>query len=86
MAGYGSSGWKAPEQLLSQPRQTCSVDIFSLGCVLFYCTTGGERPFGDPVERDINIKLHKVDLRSVKCIPEASDLFSCLLDHQPKLR
>ncbi|CAI0434854.1 unnamed protein product [Linum tenue] len=43
--GYGSSGWQAPEQLL-QGRQTRAVDLFSLGCVLFFCITGGKHPFG----------------------------------------
>ncbi|KAL1833058.1 hypothetical protein ACET3Z_002709 [Daucus carota] len=83
--GNGSSGWQAPEQLL-HGRQTRSVDIFSLGCVLFFCITGGKHPFGDPLERDINITKNKVDLFLVQHIPEAVDLFSCLLDQQPGLR
>lgn len=85
MAGNGSSGWQAPEQLL-HGRQTRSVDIFSLGCVLFYCITGGRHPFGDPLERDINITKNMVDLFLVQHIPEAVHLFSCLLDRQPGLR
>ncbi|KAL8109074.1 hypothetical protein AgCh_025244 [Apium graveolens] len=83
--GNGSSGWQAPEQLL-HGRQTRSVDIFSLGCVLFYCITGGRHPFGDPLERDINITRNMVDLFLVQHIPEAVDLFSCLLDREPELR
>lgn len=83
--GNGSSGWQAPEQLL-HGRQTRSVDIFSLGCVLFYCITGGRHPFGDPLERDINITKNMADLFLVQHIPEAVDLFSCLLDRQPSLR
>lgn len=85
MAGYGSSGWQAPEQLL-HGRQTRAVDLFSLGCVLFFCITGGRHPFGDPLERDINITKNKVDLFLVEYIPEAVDLFSHLLDPLAELR
>ena len=41
----GSSGWQAPEQLIVRDggvvRQTRAMDVFSLGCVLYYCITGG---------------------------------------------
>ncbi|XAR73671.1 Non-specific serine/threonine protein kinase [Bertholletia excelsa] len=83
--GYGSSGWQAPEQLL-HGRQTRAVDMFSLGCVLFYCITGGKHPFGEPLERDINIVKNKIDLFLVDHIPEAVDLFSRLLDPDADLR
>lgn len=51
----GTEGWRAPEQQLCDtiPRgrqhgfQSRYTDIFSLGCVLFYCFTGGHHPFGD---------------------------------------
>ncbi len=40
----GSSGWQAPEQLIARDggaaRQTRSMDVFSLGCILHYCLTG----------------------------------------------
>ncbi|KAF3670600.1 Serine/threonine-protein kinase/endoribonuclease IRE1b [Capsicum annuum] len=75
--GYGSSGWQAPEQLL-HGRQTRAVDMFSLGSVLFFCVTGGSHPFGNPLERDINITKNKVDLFLAEHIPEAVNLFSRL--------
>ncbi|GLT26921.1 hypothetical protein SLA2020_019590 [Shorea laevis] len=83
--GCGSSGWQAPEQLL-HGRQTRAVDMFSLGCVLFFCITGGRHPFGDRLERDINIVKNHMDLFLVECIPEAVDLISCLLNPDPDLR
>ncbi|KAJ9186314.1 hypothetical protein P3X46_001902 [Hevea brasiliensis] len=83
--GYGSSGWQAPEQLL-HGRQTRAVDLFSLGCVLFFCVTGGKHPFGDNIERDVNIVNDRKDLFLVENIPEAVDLFSCLLDPNPDKR
>ncbi|KAG5529952.1 hypothetical protein RHGRI_030356 [Rhododendron griersonianum] len=85
VTGYGSSGWQAPEQLL-HGRQTRAVDMFSLGCVLFYCITGGRHPFGDRLERDINIVKSKADLFLVEYIPEAVDLLSGLLDRDAELR
>ncbi|KAF8409902.1 hypothetical protein HHK36_002421 [Tetracentron sinense] len=85
VTGYGSSGWQAPEQLL-HGRQTRAMDLFSLGCVLFFCITGGRHPFGDRLERDINIVKNQVDLFLVENIPEAVDLLSRLLDPSPELR
>ncbi|XP_020535380.1 serine/threonine-protein kinase/endoribonuclease IRE1b isoform X2 [Jatropha curcas] len=83
--GYGSSGWQSPEQLLHR-RQTRAVDLFSLGCVLFFCVTGGKHPFGENIERDVNIVNDRKDLFLVENIPEAVDLFSCLLDPNPDKR
>ncbi|KAL5754249.1 hypothetical protein ACOSP7_022469 [Xanthoceras sorbifolium] len=83
--GSGSSGWQAPEQLL-HGRQTRAVDLFSLGCVLYFCITGGRHPFGDRLERDINIAKNQMNLFLVECIPEAKDLISHLLNPDPQLR
>lgn len=83
--GSGSSGWQAPEQLL-HGRQTRAVDMFSLGCLIFYTITGCKHPFGDDLERDVNIVKNKVDLFLVEHVPEASDLISRLLNPNPDLR
>lgn len=83
--GYGSSGWQAPEQLLKK-RQSRAVDLFSLGCVLFFCITKGKHPFGIHFERDSNIINNHFDLFLVDHIPEAVDLLSQLLDPNPNLR
>lgn len=83
--GCGSSGWQAPEQLL-HGRQTRAVDMFSLGCILFYCLTHGRHPFGDHLERDINIVKNNSDLFLVECMPEAMDLFSHLLNPNSDVR
>ncbi|XP_017981858.1 PREDICTED: serine/threonine-protein kinase/endoribonuclease IRE1a [Theobroma cacao] len=81
----GSSGWQAPEQLL-HGRQTRAIDLFSLGCVLFFCITRGRHPFGNHLERDINVVNNQVNLFLVEQIPEAVDLISCLLKPEPELR
>ncbi|CAI9115226.1 OLC1v1016069C1 [Oldenlandia corymbosa var. corymbosa] len=83
--GSGSSGWQAPEQLL-QERQTRAVDLFSLGCLLFFCITGGKHPFGDNLERDMNIVNNRRDLFLIESFPEATDLISSLLHPKPELR
>lgn len=83
--GYGSSGWQAPEQLRNE-RQTRGVDLFSLGCMLFFCLTGGKHPFGENIERDVNIVNAQKDLFLIDHIPEATDLISRLLDPTPNLR
>ncbi|XP_041017718.1 serine/threonine-protein kinase/endoribonuclease IRE1b isoform X2 [Juglans microcarpa x Juglans regia] len=83
--GCGSSGWQAPEILL-HGRQTRAVDLFSLGCVLFFCVTGGKHPYGDSIERDVNIVNKRKDLFLVENIPEAVDLFSHLLHPIPDMR
>ncbi|KAI3465466.1 hypothetical protein Pfo_022129 [Paulownia fortunei] len=83
--GYGSSGWQAPEQLRHE-RQTRAVDLFSLGCILFFCMTGGKHPFGESLERDINIVNDRKDLFLIDNTPEATDLISRLLDPNPDLR
>ncbi|KAJ9541862.1 hypothetical protein OSB04_028368 [Centaurea solstitialis] len=79
------SGWQAPEQLRNE-RQTRAVDLFSFGCLLFFCITGGRHPFGDMLERDINIVNDRKDLFLVDNIPEAFDLISNLLHPDPEFR
>lgn len=83
--GYGSSGWQAPEQLRHE-RQTRAVDLFSLGCLLFFCITGGKHPYGENLERDLNIVNARKDLFLIDHLPEATDLVSKLLDPNPILR
>lgn len=52
----GTEGWIAPEMLSGHGRATKAVDVFSLGCVFYYVLSGGRHPFGDPLERQANIK------------------------------
>ncbi|KAL3830529.1 hypothetical protein ACJIZ3_019331 [Penstemon smallii] len=85
VTGYGSSGWQAPEQLRNE-RQSRAVDLFSLGCILYFCITGGKHPFGENLERDVNIVNDRKDLFLIDNIPEATDLISRLLDSNPNLR
>ena len=36
--------------------QTCAVDVFSMGCVIYYVLTGGHHPFGPSLRRQANIE------------------------------
>ncbi|KAJ1290851.1 hypothetical protein BS78_02G274400 [Paspalum vaginatum] len=83
--GIGSSGWQAPEQLCNG-RQTRAIDLFSLGCLIFYCITKGKHPFGEYYERDMNIVNNRFDLFVVDYIPEAVHLISQLLQPNPEMR
>lgn len=85
VTGNGSSGWQAPEQLL-HGRQTRAMDLFSFGCLLFFCITKGRHPFGDYLERDANIVKNQFDFFLVEHLPEAVDLLSHLLEHDPEKR
>ncbi|PON40114.1 Serine/threonine protein kinase [Parasponia andersonii] len=82
----GTSGWQAPELLVRKGRQTRAMDLFSLGCILFFCITGGRHPFGDHLERDKNIVQNNMDLFLVKDIPEAHHIIYLLLAGDPGLR
>ena len=46
-------GWKAPEvSSLEYPIELCKkADMFSLGCILYFCLSGGYHPF-DEVSSD----------------------------------
>lgn len=83
--GSGSRGWQAPEQLM-EGRQTRAVDIFSLGCVLFFCITGGHHPFGEHVFRDANIANGRPDLFYIEDMPDAHHLIEALLSHDANKR
>lgn len=83
--GLGSSGWQAPEQIRNET-QTCAVDLFTLGCMYYFCLTRGEHPFGRSFDRDYNISHAQKDLSSIDHLPEAKDLISRLLNHNPNMR
>lgn len=83
--GSGSRGWQAPEQL-TDGRQTRAVDMFTLGCVLFFCITGGQHPFGEHYHRDYNIANDKADLFCIEDMPEVHHLIQALLNHDASKR
>ncbi|XP_022666362.1 serine/threonine-protein kinase/endoribonuclease IRE1-like isoform X2 [Varroa destructor] len=63
----GTAGWIAPEVLEDDTgsRVTKAIDVFSLGCVMYYVISGGQHPFGDTLERQANIRSGKVSLAAL---------------------
>ena len=53
----GSFGWQAPE-VLKGDRLTSKVDIFGLGCVMYFIALR-KHPFGELVDRPNNIRIGK---------------------------
>ena len=86
----GTQGWRAPELLSEAPahgaRLTRAVDVFSLGCVIYYVLTGGGHPFGSRLSRDANIVGGKLDLSALAHMPEAVHLLKQLLAADPRMR
>ncbi|EXB51000.1 Serine/threonine-protein kinase/endoribonuclease ire-1 [Morus notabilis] len=77
LRAYRNHGWKAPEELLDG-QQTTAMDLFTLGCILFFSITGGKHPFGEQ-DRNIKSKDYKPDLHLIEKFPEAVDLISSLI-------
>ena len=85
--GFGSAGWQAAEVLRRDgSRLTRSVDIFSLGCVLFYVMTGGEHPYGVHYERDGNIMLARPKLNPLGRMPLALNMIRVMISADPSQR
>ncbi|KAM6957206.1 serine/threonine-protein kinase/endoribonuclease IRE1 [Aplochiton taeniatus] len=55
----GTEGWIAPEVLSEDCKDnpTCTVDIFSAGCVFYYVASQGCHPFGKSLQRQANILM-----------------------------
>jgi hypothetical protein len=62
------------------------MDIFSLGCVMHYCLTGGKHPFGGNFERDTNIMRGQPNLLALASSPEAVNLVAAMLSKNPTKR
>lgn len=71
---------------------TRAIDIFSLGCIFYYCLTGGSHPFDKDGKfmREANIVKGFYDISALECLGdyqwEAKDLVSSMLGHNPKVR
>jgi len=81
----GTFGWRSPEQILGQ-RSTKSVDLFAVGCILFFSCTLGAHPFGARASREANILSARPDLSKLKEDPTACHLIRALLHNDPCAR
>eukprot|EP00210_Caulerpa_lentillifera_P007123 g6815.t1 len=87
----GSSGWQAPEQLIIRhggaARQSKAMDVFSLGCIMYHCISGGRHPFGESsYTRDDNILKQSPHLDALDDNPEGKDLIASMLEKEPDKR
>ena len=46
--------------------QTCAVDIFSMGCLIYYVLSNGCHPYGPLIRRQSNIEAGDYCLRGLK--------------------
>eukprot|EP00826_Nyctotherus_ovalis_P029311 TRINITY_DN2312_c0_g4_i3.p1 TRINITY_DN2312_c0_g4~~TRINITY_DN2312_c0_g4_i3.p1 ORF type:complete len:678 (-),score=169.58 TRINITY_DN2312_c0_g4_i3:297-2330(-) len=74
----GTWGWQ-PAEVLSKQRQNSSIDIFSMGCILYYSLSGGKHPFGDKFSRESNILQGKYSLSDLKNNFSASHLIGHMI-------
>jgi TPR repeat protein/serine/threonine protein kinase len=87
----GSFGFYAPE-VYRRGTLTPKVDVFSLGCCIFYVFSHGQNPFQDEHEPNdkfllnANILAGTSDLTQIKRLPGASDLVASLIDIEAKVR
>ena len=96
----GTLGWIAPEIVKNKGtsfKPTCSVDIFSMGCVFYYVITGGYHPFSDAhdetdkqkrqlnIEADMSSLKHLFDLENSSNLI-AYDLVSSMINKDPNRR
>jgi len=86
--GSGTCGWRAPELMRqNSDKYGRKVDVFSMGCVFFFVITGGSNPFGNPLEQDKNISEgNPLNMAMIERYPEAYDLISKMINHQPENR
>ncbi|KAF2078143.1 hypothetical protein CYY_000527 [Polysphondylium violaceum] len=84
-APTGQDGFH-PAEVLLEKRKTKSVDIFSLGCILYYFTTNGKHPFGEKLFRVANILTDKPNLDGVKHNQIMYDLISLMISKLPENR
>jgi len=82
----GTCGWQAPEMLQPGGRMTSAVDVFSLGCMLYYAVSGGQHPFGGRFERNMRIMEGKPILDPKKVSLAAMDLVESMIQNNPEKR
>ena len=70
----------------SLTKRTQKCDIFSSGLVYFYVLIPGCHPFGQWYEREVNIMKAQSDLSPLNYAPDALDLISRMLSHEPDNR
>jgi serine/threonine protein kinase len=94
----GSFGYYAPE-VYRREKPTAKVDVFSLGCCVFYVFSNGANPFQDEHDPDNKFLLNNnilsgrsnllapiIRAHGGKRLPEAVDLVASMVDIEVKVR
>jgi serine/threonine protein kinase len=87
----GSFGYYAPE-VYRRGTLTPKVDVFSLGCCMFYVLSHGGNPFQDKHEPDNKFLLNNnilsgtSNLAQIARLPDAVDLLASMIDIEAKVR
>jgi TPR repeat protein len=89
----GSFGYYAPE-VYRHGKQTAKVDVFSLGCCIFYVLSHGRKPFEDPNDPqnkyvlNANCLVGRYHLEPIQhcSLPEVVDLVVSMIDMESKVR
>ncbi|XP_064384152.1 serine/threonine-protein kinase/endoribonuclease IRE1-like isoform X2 [Halichondria panicea] len=84
----GTEGWIAPEVLEGNKRVTNAVDIFSMGCVIYYVLSAGQHPFGSSLRRQANIESGDYSLNDLNGSNKhtASELVKDMISHNYMFR
>ncbi|XP_061086495.1 serine/threonine-protein kinase/endoribonuclease IRE1-like [Conger conger] len=88
----GTVGWIAPEVLSEDCKDnpTCTVDIFSAGCVFYYVVSHGCHPYGKALQRQANILQGACSLERLQTGRHegivATDLILQMLSMEPQKR
>ncbi|KAA0164288.1 hypothetical protein FNF28_03919 [Cafeteria roenbergensis] len=83
----GSDDAAAADALAEGPRHTRSMDVWSLGCVLYFVIDAGNHPFGYGLDQKELIVQGQPDLsRIATSMPEACDLLQSMLARDPERR
>ncbi|GAM18340.1 hypothetical protein SAMD00019534_015150 [Acytostelium subglobosum LB1] len=80
-----SFGWQPAEYLNGTNKNTKKVDIFSMGCVIFYLVTG-QNPFGGKYTREKNVLKGKFDIEPIAHLPDLYDLVHSMIVYDQALR
>ncbi|PWN31177.1 kinase-like protein [Meira miltonrushii] len=71
-------------------RLTRAVDIFALGCLMYYVLSNGDHPFGSRFEREMNILRRSIDLQRLDGLGEegheAQHLICAMTKYEPEQR
>ncbi|MCO5565342.1 hypothetical protein L7F22_019015 [Adiantum nelumboides] len=71
-------------------RLTRAIDIFALGCLMYYVLSNGDHPFGSRFEREMNILRRTIDLQRLDGLGEegheAQHLIWAMTKYEPEQR